>query len=103
MDPVGYRRANRHFHDVIAGMSGNPILDVITQGLVSIYNERIQMSHFPRHSRERVLEEHSAIAEAIKAGDETKAEALMKTHMREWFEMAQTRFPGLLEEPVDWA
>ena len=90
------------FHAMVSGLSGNPVLDLFGRAIRHIYADRQQGGTFPEASRERVVREHVAIAEAIRDGRPEEAEGLIREHMAEFAEFSASRFPGLLDEVVDW-
>ena len=47
-------------------------------------------------------ETHGAIAEAIINRDEGTAERLMLDHMAKLADFFEARYPGLMDEPVNW-
>lgn len=100
--PSRHLAATTEFHAMVAGMSGNPVLDLFAQAIRSIYADRQHGLTFPEDARERVVAEHVAIAEAIHDGEAERAEDLMRVHMAEFGEFTASRYPGMLEEPVDW-
>jgi DNA-binding FadR family transcriptional regulator len=94
--------AGKDFHAVVVGASGNRVLDLLARGIGSIYAERITGIVFPLEAREQVVQAHAAIAQAIIDGDPDRAEELMRVHMTELAEHAERRYPGFLDERVDW-
>lgn len=100
--PSSHLAATTEFHGMVAGMSGNPVLDLIAQAIRSIYADRQHGLTYPEDARERVVAEHVAIAEAIRDGEAEEAEHLMRAHMEEFAEFSEARYPGMLGEAVDW-
>jgi DNA-binding FadR family transcriptional regulator len=94
--------AATEFHEVVARMTGNRILDVFSRALKGIYHDRVRALVYTPETRERVRKEHDAIARAINNGDAPKAERLMRSHMEEVVDFTMRRYPGLLDEVVDW-
>lgn len=90
------------FHALIAGASGNAVLDLMGRGIASIYAERITGVIFPAEAREQVVREHAEIAQAIIRGEAELAERLMHAHMTEYVKQVEARYPGFLDERVDW-
>ncbi|MEV7230728.1 MULTISPECIES: FCD domain-containing protein [Polymorphospora] len=104
--PVGDSRAQfeagTDFHAVLAGASGNRVLDLVSRAIGNIYAERITGVVFPLEARARVVEAHADIVAAITAGDAELAERLTREHMTEFIAQAEKRYPGFLDEIVDW-
>jgi DNA-binding FadR family transcriptional regulator len=97
-----YLRSTRDFHSVIAGMSGNRILDLFGRALKEIFTDRVSGLLFPASRRQQVREVHEAIAKAIFKGEASRAERLMREHMEEFAAFVEQRHPGLMSEVVDW-
>lgn len=100
--PSAHLSTTTEFHGMVAGMSGNAVLDLFAQAIRSIYAERQHGLTFPENARERVVQEHIEIARAIRDGHAELAERLMRRHMAEFGEFSASRYPGMLEESVDW-
>lgn len=101
-DDTEYLTASADFHELVAGMSGNRILDLMGSALLEIFHDRVRGMLFPVSRRSGVRDAHADIAEAIRAGDADRAEALMREHMVEYVNYARKRHPALLDEVVDW-
>ena len=101
-DPTEYMRHATEFHALLSGMSGNPVLDLMGRSLKDLYTDRLEGLIFPPDARARVHEEHAAIARAIVKGNSSRAEKLMREHMREFVQFAAERNPGIFSEVVDW-
>lgn len=89
------------FHGLVAGMSGNPILDLMCRSLNDIYVDRVR-SIFPQEEREQVIAVHQRIADAIFAHDADEAERLSRRHIEEFVTRLRELGPGLFGEPLDW-
>jgi DNA-binding FadR family transcriptional regulator len=90
------------FHLVVAGISRNVVLDLLGQGLMEIWMRRLATVVYPVSQRERTSGVHEAIAEAIVGRDGDRAYTLMLTHMDDFAREAVLKYPGLLDEPVEW-
>ncbi|MGE0308168.1 MAG: FadR/GntR family transcriptional regulator [Acidimicrobiia bacterium] len=97
-----WTRTSADFHGVVAGLSGNRVLDLFGEALKEVWGARVSSTIFPSQSREQVREDHEAIAAAIAKGDGAEAEQLMREHMREFSNYVSERYSGLLDEVVDW-
>jgi DNA-binding FadR family transcriptional regulator len=91
-----------HFHGLMAGASGNRVLDLMSSAIRDVFYERVTSSLWPQDERPRIHLEHDAIVKAIERGDAKGAERLMRRHMDEMVERCEERLPGLLDEIVDW-
>jgi GntR family transcriptional regulator, transcriptional repressor for pyruvate dehydrogenase complex len=101
-DDATYKAGTADFHRIIAGSSGNQVLDLFGQSLLDIYWERVAGTLFALEHRVHVQDEHDAITKAIEAGDAKRAQRLMDSHMDDVVQGVVDRYPGLLDEVVDW-
>ncbi|HEY7146827.1 MAG TPA: FCD domain-containing protein [Streptosporangiaceae bacterium] len=101
-DELQYLEVVQGFHSVVAGLSGNRVLDLFGRSLEGIFSERVARSHQPAARWRQVREEHEAIGKAILDGDADLAESLMRTHMRKFAESFERRYGALLDEIVGW-
>lgn len=97
-----YLMAASQFHEVVAGLSGNRILDLLGLSLKHVYTERLRGMGFPAAEHEQVARVHERIARAILKGQASTAERLMREHMVDYGQAVSERYPGLLDELVDW-
>jgi GntR family transcriptional regulator, transcriptional repressor for pyruvate dehydrogenase complex len=95
-------RLGTDFHGLMAGASGNRVLDLMGRALKELFYERVTSALWPEEDRPRIHLEHEAIVKAIERGDGRTAERLMRRHMEEMVERCEERLPGLLDEIVDW-
>ena len=93
--------ASADFHVMVNGLSGNPVLDLISQALIQIYVERTPLQ-FPADQSEEVRRVHHRIAKAIIAGDSDLAESRMRRHIESQVTRARRSQPELLDELIDW-
>jgi len=76
-----YLQANQEFHETIYAMAGTPRVTTLARTL-SDQIDRLNNRHLAQASvLQRSSEEHQAIVDAITAGDEARAEALMRNHV----------------------
>ncbi|MFN8217864.1 MAG: FCD domain-containing protein [Solirubrobacterales bacterium] len=97
-----WREVTDSFHGLICSMSGNPLLNLLARGLKDIYTARVSGLIFPDEKREHVRETHERIVEAIERDDGDTAQQLMHDHMASYAEFFSSRYPGLMDELVDW-
>ncbi|KAA9166459.1 FadR family transcriptional regulator [Amycolatopsis acidicola] len=90
------------FHDVVSGVSGNRVLDLVGKSLKIIYADRVVRYVYPPSHRHMVADSHQEIAEAIIKGRARIAEELMREHMIDYTAQLEERFPELFDEVVDW-
>jgi GntR family transcriptional regulator, transcriptional repressor for pyruvate dehydrogenase complex len=92
----------QEFHALVCGMSGNPLLNLLAGALKDIYTDRVSGFVFPEENRDHVRTTHGKIAKAIVKGDARTAERLMREHMATLAGFFEERYPGLMDELVDW-
>jgi len=92
------------FHDAIAEMSGNPVLDLLARSLKDIYYARLPAvrADSPKSWRQRVQREHLAILNAIVDGDADTAEELMREHIIAFKSRLAKQAPDMLNSKVEW-
>ncbi|MGI9624834.1 MAG: FadR/GntR family transcriptional regulator [Acidimicrobiales bacterium] len=90
------------FHEVILGASGNAVLDLLARSLKEIYVARVRTVVYQPDEREKLLHDHEVVADAIVSGDGALAERLMREHMVEYVSFLEERFPGFMDERIDW-
>jgi GntR family transcriptional regulator, transcriptional repressor for pyruvate dehydrogenase complex len=92
---------SERFHAVIAGMTGNHVLDLFGAALVSIERRHLGPVY---HSGDRAtaLGVHGRIAEAILAQNASQAEQLARRHIIEVERTLRDKYQVLLEERINW-
>lgn len=101
-DHAGYLAATQDFHGLVAGISGNGVLDLFGRALKEIYTERAIVEDRPAARREDVLREHEAVVDAILAGQAGRAEEAMRRHMEELAAGFARQYAALRDEIVGW-
>lgn len=103
-DDATWLRMSVRFHDVVATLSGRPMLDDFTLALMKIHSDRVHghMLDADMRTRLAVHAVHRGIAEAIIAGDAATAERAMREHLQANFDRLVALNPSLLDEPVEW-
>lgn len=97
-----YLQATWDFHGTVSGMSGNRILDLFGRALKEVFTERINVGIFDQEDRQGIIETHTTISRAILKGHPQAAERLMREHMADIFVEVARKYPGLLDEVVEW-
>jgi DNA-binding FadR family transcriptional regulator len=102
-DDSTHSSAARSFHDIIIGLSGNRILDLMSRSIKDIYVDRVRNIKYPPDVRREIHLVHKKIAQAIIDGDDVLAAKLMREHMKSYLEQSVlANIPGLLDEQIDW-
>jgi GntR family transcriptional repressor for pyruvate dehydrogenase complex len=94
--------ASRDFHDVVNALSGNPIIDLFTSGLVDMFTDRMAGFIYPVDQRQEAARQHLAIGRAILRGNGAAAERLMREHMTDYGQYAMEGWSGGLNEVISW-
>lgn len=102
-DQAAYLSVVQDFHGVIAGMSGNGVLDLFGRALKEVYTERVIAAEQPPARWAAVRREHEAVTQAIFDGDGAQAEALMRDHMVELAAGFERRYAALHDEIIGWS
>lgn len=102
-DDASYLQSTSGFHSLVSSMSANVALDLYGHSLKDIYASRIESIVFPEDARDRVAADHRRIADCIVDGKSAAAESLMREHMQEFLTWSAEKYPGMLDEVVDWA
>ena len=97
-----YFDATKDFHQAVASMSDNPVLNLISASLEAVFRDQISGLLSPIDERKHVLEVHSTIERAISEGKATRAERLMHEHMQQYADWARKQHPHLLDQVIDW-
>jgi GntR family transcriptional regulator, transcriptional repressor for pyruvate dehydrogenase complex len=98
-----YVEASNSFHQLLSGLSGNPVLDLLGESLRALYAERVFRGHaLPEETQMLCHEAHPQIGDAILAGDGATAELLMAKHMADLNHLVNKRATWLLDERVAW-
>jgi DNA-binding GntR family transcriptional regulator len=91
--PTGYMRYNEQFHALVVRMSESDILiRLVGQLHIPVYTLQFHSLVDPR-SVAAARRQHKALAKAILAGDGTKAERLMRQHVRDRLAQVLKGFP----------
>ncbi|MFF5991272.1 FadR/GntR family transcriptional regulator [Prauserella flavalba] len=91
-----------NFHAVIALLSGNRVLTLLTQAVTHIVTDHVLESIDPVAESDHMLHAHTAVAEAIIAGRPRKASTLMEEHIVTVTTSYRERFPELLDKTIEW-
>lgn len=94
--------ATEEFHTVVAGASGNRVLDLQASSLISIERNRVGPIFNDRKDRERTLRVHDRIAEAILNRDGDAAEELSRKHIQAVARLMEKNLAHHLAETIEW-
>jgi GntR family transcriptional repressor for pyruvate dehydrogenase complex len=91
-----------HFHVLVAELVDNRVLELMlpTSGLITTHH--VVNNFDPRELRDRVEQDHAAVARATGAGHVGQARALMDDHIRGLIAYLEVRVGDQLEDLVEW-
>lgn len=91
-----------NFHAVIAELSGNRVLTLVTQAINHIVVDHVLRAEDPVTENQGLAASHDDIARAIIAGRSSKAAMLMRRHIHEITVRFRDRHPERMESLVEW-
>lgn len=94
--------ATEEFHAIVAGATGNRVLDLHSGSLISIERNRVGTIFTNRTDRERTLGIHDRIAEATLSRDSAAAEGLSRKHIRAVAKVMEATIGHQLAEKIEW-
>jgi GntR family transcriptional regulator, transcriptional repressor for pyruvate dehydrogenase complex len=92
---------NAEFHEAVALLSGNVVLDLFSNSLANIQNQRITPV-FPSSERQEVAAVHERIAKAIISGASDRAEKLMRRHIEAIIDRLHVAAPATVADVLRW-
>ncbi len=99
--PEPFGRQSLRFHELILDASRSPVLSILGRGLHEFFEAVAASAGLP-DQRERAVEDHERLLEAIRSRDGAEAERLMRGHLEASMEFWLARSPRLLAQPVRW-
>lgn len=100
-DPLAQYFHGLDFHQVLGTLAGNGVVELFAQSLNEVL--RTVSPFNPPYPRQRLLDEHIAIAEAVLAGDPGGAERAARQHMESFVAFLESSQPHLLNQIVEWS
>lgn len=91
-----------NFHAVIADLSGNRVLTLLTQAVNHIVVDHVVSEMDPVDQSAALVHAHQEIAEAIVHGRAKKAAVLMEEHIAEVTEFCRLHRPDRMLDPIEW-
>jgi DNA-binding FadR family transcriptional regulator len=76
-----FNAADRSFHETLANATGNDLLIAFTRWVLDVLQPTLIEYVGARTAKESILEQHRAIAEAVRANQVTGAEEAMRRHL----------------------
>lgn len=103
IDDSKYSVATSGFHHAVGQASANPVLALSSDAIYAIWTVRVTRVLFPPEQRDEVIHQHEMIAGAIERHQPSRAEKLMRDHMRFYRDYCEERYPARMDDIVDWS
>ncbi|HEY2436600.1 MAG TPA: FCD domain-containing protein [Solirubrobacteraceae bacterium] len=98
-----YVHVANNFHELVSGLSGNPVLDLLGHALRALYAEHVYARGlFPEETLASCRKAHPLISEAIFSRNGELAEKLMADHITEISRVVSRRAAWFMKERVAW-
>ncbi len=101
-DDRQFRGVGQDFHDLVAEMGGNRIVNLLIRSCYDVFAGRTSGFLYPQPDRATVQTIHEQIAVAVINGNTRTARSLMFDHMEDYVRQATKQFSGLMSEVVKW-
>ena len=82
LDDASLFEHHRRFHIIVLRAAHNPVLELVTEPLFSVLQDRVFRESVAPLVWRQVSEQHRGILEHLEAGDEAGARAAMQSHLR---------------------
>jgi DNA-binding FadR family transcriptional regulator len=93
---------NREFHRRIAEASGNMVVRIFVESIMSIADGRSAGIVYRKSQVDAIVTAHERVIEALAAGDPQAAEAAMNEHLEDSHQFWNRRYGDLLKRSVSW-
>jgi DNA-binding FadR family transcriptional regulator len=94
--------AHSHFHNVVASLADNRVLQLLLQTVGQIVTHHISVSADPRDVKEEIDRDHVELARAIAAGRPSRARGRMEEHIREVQDFYKEQIGARMDDFIDW-
>ena len=101
-DDRNFRAIGQDFHDHIAAVGGNRIVNVLIRNCYDVFAARTLDFPYSEARRQEIQSIHEQIAQAVISGRPRTARSLMYDHMQAHVREATSEFSGLMSEVVSW-
>jgi DNA-binding FadR family transcriptional regulator len=93
---------NQRFHSVISGATGNVVIEIFSDTMLTTTNSPEADFHRSREFKRTAVEGHVELIEAFEAKDPDAAEETMRRHVIESKERRLKVMPELMSRPLRW-
>ena len=94
--------SHTHFHAVVASLAENRVLEVMLQTIGQIVTHHVLANGDPRDERDVIDADHAAVAQAIVAGQPSKASKAMEDHINTMIDSFRESLGAQLHDFIDW-
>jgi DNA-binding FadR family transcriptional regulator len=94
--------ANQRFHRVIAASTGNLVVQIFTETLLTVADSGVSELKHSREFKRVSVEGHEEVIRALEAGDPDPAEAAMREHVLEGKKRRVKENRDLMSRPLRW-
>jgi len=101
-DTKGVWMTAPEFHDTVYQLSGNGVLETMATAVGAIFRTQVLSQVDLTANQHRFLSDHHRLAEAIAAGQPTKARRLAYEHMQSIIDTAAEQAPSLMDRLIEW-
>jgi GntR family transcriptional regulator, transcriptional repressor for pyruvate dehydrogenase complex len=94
--------ANQRFHRVIAGSTGNVIVQVFMETMLSVADSGVTDLNHSREFKRTAVRGHEEVIDALEAKDADRSEAAMRQHVSEGKKLRVKENRDLMSRPLRW-
>jgi DNA-binding FadR family transcriptional regulator len=94
--------AHSHFHNVVASLASNRVLQLLLQTVGQIVTHHISVYADPRDARGDIDRDHVELARAIAAGRPTRARSRMEDHILQVQDFYRGQIGARMDDFIDW-
>jgi DNA-binding FadR family transcriptional regulator len=93
---------NREFHRLIAQASGNMVVRIFVESIMSIADGQSAGIVYKKPQIDAIVEAHERVIQALADGDAPAAEAAMNAHLEDSHAFWNRKYKDMLRTPVNW-
>jgi DNA-binding FadR family transcriptional regulator len=101
-DPDAFFDLNREFHRLIAEASGNIVVRIFVESIMSLADGQAAGIVYGRRQIQAIVEAHNRVIEALASGDAQAAESAMNEHLEDSHHYWRRKYGHLLDQAVSW-
>jgi DNA-binding FadR family transcriptional regulator len=101
-DSEGFFELNREFHRLVAEASGNIVVRIFVESIMSIADGQAVGIVYAKPQIQAIADAHDRVIAALAAGDARAAETAMNEHLEDSHKYWRRRHGNLLHRTVSW-